>query len=99
MPEPERAGTKARNIAPRSKGLVGDFRAMEGFEPIADGIVENNQTSDMPLISERSRAAGDRHARLLEARRQRVERGSVRNLPTEEARALATVLGDENALL
>ena len=72
---------------------------MENFEPVAAGIVEHDQVRHAPLVGERARAACDFDPARLDARRHRVERGGVRNLPTEKADALPAVGVDDEPLL
>src|SRR5262249_53330835 len=52
-----------------------------------------------PLLGERARSARHRDAAALEFPGETVERGGVRDLPAEEADALAAVLAHHHALL
>ena len=72
---------------------------MEGFQPVAVGIVEGDQRGDAPRIGQRLRLGGDGDAGALQLRRERIERCAVRNLPAEEARAVAHRAVDHDALL
>ena len=72
---------------------------MEDFEPVAERIGEHDQVLDPALLRERARAAGDRHARLLQTRRKPLQRGRVGDLPAEESDPFAAVFLDDDALL
>ena len=95
----ERAGAEARDVAAGLERVGGGLRAVEDLEPIAGRIVEHDQVGDVPLVGQRARAARHLGAGRLEPRRKRVERGGVRDLPAEEADALAAVGIDHEALL
>ena len=72
---------------------------MEDFEPVAVGIAERDQRGDAPRIGQRFRLGGDSNAHALQLRRERIERGGIRNFPAEEARAVAHRAIDHDALL
>ena len=90
---------KPEILRPGLNGSAVVSRAVEDFETIAGGIVEHDQVPDVPLVGERARAARNLGAGRLDPRRERVERGSVRDLPAEEADALAAVGIDHEPLL
>ncbi len=76
-------------------------RLLEQFEPVADRIASGTIKSltRLALLGQRAGAARDRHAGLLQPRRDRIEGGGIRHLPAEEADALAAVRIDDDALL
>jgi hypothetical protein len=95
----ERAGAEARNIAAGLERIAGGLGAVEDFEPVAGRVVEHDQVLDVTLVGERARAACHLGAGGFDARRDRVERRGLRDLPAEEADALATVDIDHQPLL
>src|SRR4051812_45614056 len=72
---------------------------MKDFEPIAGRIFQHDQFRDMSLAGERPRSP--RHLDLMpfELRSKRIEGRRVRNLPPEEANALAAIGVDDEPLL
>ena len=82
-----RAGAEARDVARRAERLVGDLSAMEGFQPVAGGILEADQATDMEL--RRFGAAGQLHAGTccLQPGGERIERGGIGHFPAEDLAA------------
>src|SRR6516162_8084209 len=66
---------------------------------VAGGIVEHDQVFDVAAAGKRARAARNLGAGRLDARRHRVERRGVGDLPAEEADALPAVGVDHEPLL
>src|SRR5262245_13833818 len=95
----ERTGAEAGNVAAGLERIGGYLRAVEDFEPVTGGIVEHDQVVDVALAGERARAARNLSAGRLDARRYRVERRGVGDLPAEEADALPAVGVNHEALL
>src|SRR6516162_890918 len=95
----ERAGAEAGNVAAGLERIGGGLSAVEDFEPVAGGIVEHDQVFDVALAGKRARAARNLGAGRLDARRHRVERRGVGDLPAEEADALPAVGVDHEPLL
>jgi hypothetical protein len=98
VPHAKRPGAEPRDIAPGLERIAGDLGAVKNLEPVADRVVEDDQVGDAPLLGERARGACNRHARSLDAGGDGVERRRIRDLPAEEAGALATVFIDDQAL-
>ena len=94
----ERSGAEAGDVAAGLEGLGGRLRAVEDFEPVAGGIIEHDQVLDVPLVCERARTARHLGAGGLDPGSDGVECGGVRDLPPEEANALAAVGVDHEAL-
>ena len=86
-------------LRPGLNGSVGGLGAVEDLQAVAGRVVEHDQVLDVPLLGERARAARDLGAGGLDPRREGVERGGVRDLPAEEADALAAVGVDDEPLL
>src|SRR5262249_3448078 len=95
----ERTGAETRNVAPGLERIAGGLRTIEDFEPIAGGIVEYDHVRHMPLAGERTRAARNLGSPSFDARRDGLERSSIRNLPAEESDALSAVGVNHQALL
>ena len=92
MPHAKRTGAEAGDRAAGLERLAGGLGAVENLQPVAERIVEDDQVRDPPLVGERARAARELDAGLFKPRRERVERGGVRDLPAEKADAFAAVL-------
>jgi len=99
MAEPKRSGPEARYRTPRAKRHRVDLGAMEGLQPVAGGIMKRDQRLDAPRIGERSGLGGNTHSRVLQSRRERIERTGILNLPAEETGAFANRTVDDDALL
>ena len=95
----QRASAKAGDRAARLERIAGHVGAVEKLQPIAERIVDDNQILDEALVGERTRTARDFRARSFELRGNRIERGSVGNLPAEKGDTLPTASVDDDALL
>src|SRR4051794_8894407 len=87
----ERAGAEAGDGAAGLERLARRLGAVENLEAVAGGVVQHDQVADLALFGERAGAACERNLLLLQICRVGVERGSVRDLPAEEARRVARV--------
>ena len=95
----ERAGAEAGDVAAGLERFGRDRGAVEELQAVAGRIVDHDQVFDVALVGQRARAARHLGADFLKARRQRVERRSIRHLPAEEADALPAVGVHHQALL
>ena len=95
----ERAGAEAGDRAAGLERIAGDFGAVKDFEPIADRIGKHDQVPDAAFVGERARAARQLEPWLFQMRGERIERRRIRHLPAEEARRVARVRMDHEALL
>ena len=95
----EGTGAKSGNVATGLERIAGALRTVENFEPVAAGIAEHDQVGNVPLAGERARAARDLGASRLDACRDLVESGGVRDLPAKEGDTLAAVGVDDEPLL
>src|SRR5687768_16233959 len=91
MTHAERTGTEAGNVAAGLERIAGGFGTVEDFQAIAGWVIEHDQVFDVTLVGERARAARNFRAGRLDPCCEHIERGGVRDLPAEEADALAAV--------
>ena len=84
---------------PGRKGSLASGGPVERLEPVARRVLEQDEVGDVALVGQAAGRAADLGSMRIEPRRQRVEGGRVRRLPTEEGEALALVAGHDQALL
>ena len=89
MAHAERAGAEAGDRAAGLERLARRLGAVDGFEPVADRIREDNQIFHPAFIRERARAARDLHAGFFQMRGERVECRRIGDFPAVERRPLA----------
>src|SRR6516165_4121107 len=99
MAEPERSGPESRYRTSRAKWRLVGLGAMKALQAVAGGIMKRDQRLDAPRIGKRRWLGGDCYARVLQSRRERIERTGILNLPAEEMGAFANRTVDDDALL
>ena len=98
-PRPSGPVRKPEIERPGLNGVVVDLGAVKRLEPIAGGIAKRNQAAHAPRVGQRLRLGRDLDAGRFQPGGERVQRGGVRDLPAEEARAFAHRAVDHDALL
>ena len=86
-------------LRPGTERVGRDLGAVEELQPVAVGIARHQEIGDMALLGEAAGAARDLDAVGLEMGAEPGERRGVRDLPAEEADALAAVGIDDEPLL
>ena len=89
MAHAERAGAEAGNRASGLERLARRLGAVDGFQPVADRVREDNQIFHPAFVGERARAARDFDAGFFQMRGEAVERRRVGDFPAVERRPLA----------
>ena len=94
----KRAGAEPRDVAAGPERRIGQHRSVECLEPVAVGIAERDQVGDETLVGEGLRFALHGNASRFKRPGQRVERGGIGHLPSEQAFGVHAAVVDDESL-